>query len=82
MEQLLLKSNHLAEMATVDECIVHLARALLVSPHVLVLHKPFAALDEDIKRRFMATLRMFVTERGALRGRGRGRGSVRPCVGA
>ena len=64
MEQLLLRTTNMAQMSIVDQCIVHLARALLVSPHLLVLHKPFATLDEGVRRRVVTALRTFVAERG------------------
>jgi hypothetical protein len=44
-------------------CLIHLARALITNPHVLILHRPFASLDEDLASRVLASLRRFISNR-------------------
>lgn len=51
------------QLTGTDRCIIHLARALVTAPHVLILHRPLASLDEDVAKRVLAALRRFITMR-------------------
>jgi len=43
---------------------LHLARALIANPDVLMIHKPLLTFDSGTSKAVMETLRMYVTERG------------------
>ena len=47
-------------LSATDRRVLQLARALLTNPHVLVLHRPLASLDEDVAARVLQGLRRFV----------------------
>ena len=44
--------------------LICLARGLLTAPHLLVLHRPLAGLDEELAAKVAAALRSFVVKRG------------------
>ena len=50
-------------LSATDRRVIHLARALVTNPHVLVLHRPLAALDEDVAAKVLAALRQFISRR-------------------
>ena len=56
--------EQLARLSPRDCRIVHLARAILADPNLLVLHWPHSALDEDIASKVFRVLRRFVEEKG------------------
>ena len=51
-------------LPTSHAALLHLARALISDPEVLVLHRPTALLDEAVARNLLLVLRRFVQERG------------------
>lgn len=51
-------------LGTTDKVLIHLARALIYNPEVLVLHTPANNLDADYAEQVFTILREFVTERG------------------
>jgi ABC-type multidrug transport system fused ATPase/permease subunit len=51
------------QMSATDRRIVHLARALITNPHILVLHRPLASFDEDVAAKILGALRMFIVRR-------------------
>jgi len=51
-------------LAHTDLCLIHLARAFVMNPDVLILHKPLAQLDELHARFVLELLREFVDLRG------------------
>lgn len=50
-------------LSATDRRVIHLARALVTNPHVLVLHRPLAALDEDVAEKVLTALRTFIVRR-------------------
>ena len=52
------------QLSSTDRHLIHIARALITNPHVLVLHRPLASLDEDVADRVMKALRSFIKRRG------------------
>jgi len=44
--------------------LISIARAIITDPHLLVLHRPLAGLDEHLALRVLETLREFVDNRG------------------
>ena len=59
-----LELDDVGHLPTTQATLVHLARSLIASPEVLVLHRPLALLDEAISKRVLGVLRTFVRERG------------------
>ena len=53
-----------AGISSSDRAIIHLARALITSPHLLLLHRPLSAVDEEVADRILDVLRDFVDQRG------------------
>ena len=51
------------QLSATDRRVIQLARALITNPHVLVLHRPFASLDEDVAARVLSALRRFIEHR-------------------
>lgn len=51
-------------MSHTDRCLLHLARALVMNPEVLVLHKPLTHFDRFHAKRVLQLLREFVDLRG------------------
>jgi len=47
-----------------DRCLVHIARALIMNPEVLVIHKPLSHFDEQQSAFVLCLLREFVDMRG------------------
>mmetsp|Transcript_57538 Transcript_57538/g.134777 ORF Transcript_57538/g.134777 Transcript_57538/m.134777 type:complete len:975 (-) Transcript_57538:79-3003(-) len=47
-----------------DKCLLHLARAFVMNPEVLILHKPLEHFDNIFARRVVEILREFVDSRG------------------
>jgi len=47
-----------------DRCLIHIARALVMNPEVLVIHQPLANFDEGHRKLVMGLLREFVDQRG------------------
>jgi len=56
--------KQLQRMSWSDRCVVHLARAFIASPELLIMHRPLAVLDEDVATRVLACMREFVDGRG------------------
>eukprot|EP00966_Prymnesium_polylepis_P072831 1691272-Prymnesium_polylepis.1 len=52
------------ELSHSEKQLISLARALLTAPHLLVLHRPFAGLDDELASKVAQALRKFVTNRG------------------
>eukprot|EP00928_Gymnodinium_smaydae_P029614 TRINITY_DN22256_c0_g1_i1.p1 TRINITY_DN22256_c0_g1~~TRINITY_DN22256_c0_g1_i1.p1 ORF type:complete len:1018 (-),score=208.61 TRINITY_DN22256_c0_g1_i1:56-2692(-) len=59
-----LKVQSLAQLSMSDKVRMHLARALVMNPEVLVLHKPMAHFDEEHRQHVMNLLRDYVDCRG------------------
>jgi Ca2+-binding EF-hand superfamily protein len=59
---LMANDGHL--LAHTDRCLIHLARAIIANPDVLILHKPLAQLDELHRHLVMTMMREFVDLRG------------------
>ncbi len=59
-----LSLEQVSHLPQTHAALVHLARALIASPEVLVLHRPLALLDEAVSQRVLSVLRAFVRERG------------------
>jgi len=53
-----------AIISNTHKVLLHLARALIASPHVLLLHRPMEIFDATQQTRIMDVLRKFVDERG------------------
>ena len=53
--------RHLPQTA---KALIHLARALIAAPEVLLLHRPLALLDDDAASRLLSVLQTFVRQRG------------------
>ena len=51
------------QLSATDRRVIQLARALILNPHVLVLHRPLASLDEDVAACVLAALRRFIERR-------------------
>ena len=49
-----------------DMQLIHIARALVASPSLLVMQRPFKSLDSHAQRAVKEALRTFVVERGLL----------------
>lgn len=47
-----------------EKCLLHIARALVMNPEVLILHKPLEHFDNIVARRVVDLLREFVDLRG------------------
>eukprot|EP00747_Dinoflagellata_sp_TGD_P128468 gnl/TRDRNA2_/TRDRNA2_174544_c4_seq12.p1 gnl/TRDRNA2_/TRDRNA2_174544_c4~~gnl/TRDRNA2_/TRDRNA2_174544_c4_seq12.p1 ORF type:complete len:1012 (+),score=95.45 gnl/TRDRNA2_/TRDRNA2_174544_c4_seq12:85-3120(+) len=47
-----------------DRCLIHIARALIMNPEVLVIHKPLAHFNALTASRILSLLREFVSNRG------------------
>jgi hypothetical protein len=50
-------------LSATDRRVIHLARAIITNPHVLVLHRPLTSLDEDVAEKVLDALRLFITNR-------------------
>jgi len=50
-------------LSQTDRRIIQLARALLTNPHVLVIHRPLASLDEEVAECVLESLRAFIDQR-------------------
>ena len=50
-------------LSATDKHCIHLVRALVTNPHVLVLHRPLASLDEDVAEQVLKALRRFIARR-------------------
>jgi len=59
-----LMANDGSILSQTDRCLIHLARAFVMNPDVLILHKPLAQLDEYHARLVLDLLREFVDLRG------------------
>lgn len=53
-----------ASLSMSDQTLLHIARALVMNPEVLVIHKPTAAFDENQADLIVQILREFVDNRG------------------
>ena len=53
-----------SRLSATDRQILHLARAFITNPHVLVLHRPLANFDGALAQRVCNTIRNFVRNRG------------------
>lgn len=49
-------------LSQTDRRIIQLARALLTNPHVLVIHRPLASLDEEVAECVLESLRAFIDQ--------------------
>lgn len=58
-----LQSSWQNQLSATDKHLIQLARALITNPHVLVLHRPFASLDENVAENVLKALRRFITHR-------------------
>jgi len=56
--------KQLHTLSDADRKLIHLARALLSDPDVLIIHKPGAYFDTDMQPVIWAALRAFVDDRG------------------
>lgn len=52
------------QLSSSDKCILHLARAIIANPHLLVIHRPLAAFEPALAKRVLTFLRSFVEGRG------------------
>jgi ABC-type multidrug transport system fused ATPase/permease subunit len=55
-----------SHLSTSDRQILHIARAFITNPHLLVFHRPLANFDGALAQRVCATMRSFVTNRGSV----------------
>merc|ERR1719191_534815 len=53
-------ANNGALMPHTDRCLLHLARALVMNPEILVVHKPVMNFDRFHAKRILTLLREFV----------------------
>lgn len=53
-----------SRLSATDKQILHLARAFLSNPHLLVMHRPWANFDGPQAERLLKTIRSFVANRG------------------
>ena len=53
-----------SELSSSEIHLICLARGILTSPHLLVLHRPLAGLDDELATKVTAALRAFVDNRG------------------
>lgn len=54
----------MARLSATEHALVHIARAFVVNPEVLVIHRPTLRFNEDQRTRIMELLAQFVDERG------------------
>jgi len=53
-----------AVLAHTDRCLLHFARALVMNPEVMIIHKPLSHFDSKHARLVLEILREFVDDRG------------------
>jgi len=58
------KAVSMASISYTDRCLIHLARALITNPDVLIVHKPLSNFNGVDMERVLAVLREFVDLRG------------------
>jgi ABC-type lipoprotein export system ATPase subunit len=56
--------NNAAVLSRSDRALLHITRALIYNPEVLVIHNPTLLLDSQLQQRTLEALRAFVDERG------------------
>ena len=57
-------TNNAAVLSRSDRAMLHITRALIYNPEVLVIHNPTLLLDSQLQQRTLEALRAFVDERG------------------
>ena len=60
------------KLSASDRCILHLSRAFITNPHLLVLHRPLGNFDAQMTERLLAAMREFVVHRGSVASRSKG----------
>merc|ERR1719327_366646 len=55
-----LMANNGSLMSNTDKCLLHMARAMVMNPEILVLHKPLQQFDNAHARKVLQLLREFV----------------------